>query len=357
MSVVVGFAFNSILHPPTPSPTPTISSPSSSSDQLWQIMVPQPNRSVIGSSTDCDQGKGCVGSTSFDKLGLSIYDARTTSISVTSSVSCLSLVVSGVSKSVSDTFSKSSESKLATPGQGSSTDVIIHSSTTSLSEILKMKTSLSTISSSNSAASRSPVPNGVNVVAPTPSAPSNLDFKSVSEALDASTKALTDVLAHDLSNLVEAADDFVSSVIEQTDKVIRQSKGKARELGERIQNLNEEVNYRNERAKKRAKELRKMGHDIVLATRGELKERTDRARRRARQLKQSVLESEVWRTSSCGKGHEGPFLCKAMRKKSEMREKKEHTELPEDGKNARTEKENHRSSLNRRGFRVRRHRF
>ena len=335
MSVVVGFAFNSILHPPTPSPTPTVNSPSSSSSQFWQILAPQPNRSVIGSLTDCDQGRGCVGSSSLDKVGLSIYDARTTSISITSSVSCLSLVVSGMSKSVSDTSSRSSESNLATPGQGSSTDITIRSSTTSLSEILKMTTSLSAISSSNSVATRSPV------VAPTPSAPSNLNFKSISEALDASTKALTDVLAHDFSNLVDAADDFVSSVIEQTDKVVRQSKGKARELGERIQNLNEEVNYRNGRAKKRAKELRKIGRDIVLATRGELKERTDRARNRARQLKQSVLESEVWRT--CRKDHKGP---------------EEHTELTENGRNARTEKENQRcSQVHRRGFRVRRHRF
>lgn len=347
MSVVVGFAFNSIINSPTPSPTPTVNSPSSSSGQLWQIIAPQPNRSVVGSSTSCDQIKGCIGSSSFDKLGLSIYDARTTSISITSSVSRKSLIVSGTSKFVG----VSSNSELAAAERGSSTDIIIRSATTSLSAI----------PSSNDDATRSSVPNGENMaVTPGSSASPNLNFKSVSMAFDAGTKALTDVLAHDFTNLVEAADGFVSSVIEQTDNVIRQSKGKARAIGEKIQYINEEVKYRNERAKKRAKELRKMGHDIVCGTRKELKERTDRARRRARQLKQSVLESEVWKT--CAKDQEDRedhFLCKPMGKKLEKREKGEHTKLKDDEKYARAEKENYRrpSQMHLKGFRVRRHRF
>jgi len=116
-------------------------------------------------------------------------------------------------------------------------------------------------------------------------------MKSISEAFDATTKALTETFGHDFADIVDAADELLTSFIEHTDNVIQQSKGKARALGEQIQNLNEEVVFRNERAKKRARELKKKGGDIVRAAKDELKERTRKARQRARELKQTVVDN------------------------------------------------------------------
>jgi exonuclease VII large subunit len=112
-------------------------------------------------------------------------------------------------------------------------------------------------------------------------------LKYISEAFDATTKALTEALG---SDLVDVADDILASFIEHTDSVVQQSKGKARALGEQIQNLNEEVASRNQRAKKRAKELKKKGGDFVRAAKEELKERTRRARHRARELRQTAVD-------------------------------------------------------------------
>jgi dsDNA-specific endonuclease/ATPase MutS2 len=116
-------------------------------------------------------------------------------------------------------------------------------------------------------------------------------LKSISEAFDATAKVLTEALGSDFTDVVDAADDFLTSFVEHIDNVIQQSKGKARALGEQIQNLNEEVMFRNERAKKRAKELKKKGGDIVRAAKEEMKERTKRARQRARELKQTVVDN------------------------------------------------------------------
>ena len=317
MSVVVGFALNTMFQPPTPSPTPTVNTPSSSN--IWQALAPQSNRSAVGSSTGFNQVKDNSIS-SFEQLALSIYDSRSTAISVTSP-SSISLIVPSTSKVLGDSASCSSK----TPeSQKPSTDVVIRSSAMSLSKVTKTITSLSTISSSNSVATvSSAFPSSATLrfgkdAIFEPTIPNHL--KSISEAFDATAKVLTDALGNDFADVVDAADDLLSSFIEHTDSVIQQSKGKARALGEHIQTLNGEVTFRNERAKKRAKELKKKGGDIVRAAKEELKERTRRARERARELKQTVVDNRNDALRVCAKRHKA---CERVFVKGEKHEDRE----------------------------------
>jgi hypothetical protein len=129
-------------------------------------------------------------------------------------------------------------------------------------------------------------------------AAASLKLNSVTDVLDATTKALAEAVGSDLAELVEAADDLLVNLREQTDNVIRQSKGKARAFGEQIQNLNEEMVSRNERAKKRARELKKKGEELVRGARKGFSERTTKAKRRARELKKTVVDggTEAWKT-------------------------------------------------------------
>lgn len=283
--MVMGFALNTMFQPPTPSPTPTISTPSSGISQVWQTLAP-PNRSVAGPSGFSQVKENSI--SSFEQLALSIYDSRSTAISVTSP-SSISLIVPPTSKAIADSASCSIK---IPDSQKPSTDVIIRSSAVSLSKVTQTVASLSTLSSSKSfAAIPSTSPSSVTGKDATFEPTVLNHIKSISDAFDASTKALTETLGNDFADIVDAADDLLTSFIEHTDSVIQQSKGKARALGEQIQNLNEEVVLRNERAKKRAKELKKKGGDIVRAAKEELKERTRKARQRARELKQTVVDN------------------------------------------------------------------
>ena len=326
MSVVMGLALNTMFQPPTPSPTPTISTPSSSNSQLWHAVVPQPNRS-LGPSTSFSQVKDCSFSCTFEQMALSIYDSRATAISVTSP-SSISLIVPSTSKSTANSASCS----IKIPDSKSSTDVAVRSAA-SLSKVPHTTALLSTVSSSSIVSS---VPSAItdrlskDVISGL-LLPNHL--KSIADAFDATTKALTEALGSDLA---DAADDLLTSFIERTDSVIQQSKGKARALGEQIQNLNEEVTFRNQRAKKRAKELKKKGGDIVRAAKEELKERTKKARKRARELREAAVDSGNSALKVCEKKRQA-------RQRIVERKKCEHRRHSR-GRGARVEKDKRRHS-------------
>jgi len=352
MSVVVGIAVNTMLHSPAPSPTPTVNSPSSGS-QVWQVVAPQPNRSALGPSTTYNQAKGCGMDSALEQLALSVYDTRGTLVSAVASSSHDTEVTS-----TSSAHKCKQCSKTPTDVQRVSTDVAVRSPSSSLSQIMETKSSLATVSSSSKAVATkssvvpSSIPNTVATDASTSSAGVNGNYKTISEALDATTKALTEAFSTDFGDLAVVADDLLSSFMEQTDNVIRQSKGKARALSEQIRNLNEEVISRNERAKDRARQLKKKGGDIVRVARDELKERTDKAKRRARRLSQTVIESgcEAWTAYGAQlpqEGGKGLVKSKLAKKRRERYEKwqarceqQKLARLERDKRQALVEKEN-----------------
>ncbi|KAF8968101.1 hypothetical protein BDZ97DRAFT_1800866 [Flammula alnicola] len=314
-----GFAFNTAFRPPTPSPTPTINTPSSSNGHLWGLFAPQPNRSVLTASPGCQHSKGgnTIDATpSLKDMAMSVFNPGNTALSVASPPSSMSLIVASTSKAVLDTTTTSFVTKCQQCGAKSgasaekpraSTDVVLRSTAaTSLSEVSHMKPPTSVIASRTDSRATILLA-GADRAGGIPTA-ANIKLNSVSEVLDATTKALAEAMGNDLAELVQTADELMVSIREQTDNVIRQSKGKARAFGEQMQNLNEEVVKRNTRAKKRARELKKKGEEMVRDARKELKEKTRRAkkelkektgkaRKRAKALRQSVVEggAEAWK--------------------------------------------------------------
>ncbi|KAF8910652.1 hypothetical protein CPB84DRAFT_1764270 [Gymnopilus junonius] len=337
MSIIMGFAFNTTFRSSGPSPTPTVNTPSSSNNALWAIFAPQPNRSVLMPSSGCTNAKACGTGNTADSspkdVALSVFDPDSTSLSVTPPPASKSLSVVGASRDVAEastTFhcqqcASSSSSKSVSDKPRTSTDMVIRSTATTLSEIYTMPSDSVTASRTESgsgstillgAAERlGAIPK--STVATAASAAANLKLNSMSEVLDATTKAIAEAVGTDLTELVEAADELLINLREQTDNVIRQSKGKARAFGEQIQNINDEFVRRNKRAKKRAKDLKEIGKDFVTGATKGIKDRTDKARKKARALKgsaveggteaakvlqRSVIESEAWKTYEKAQG-------------------------------------------------------
>ncbi|PPQ69079.1 hypothetical protein CVT26_003554 [Gymnopilus dilepis] len=312
MSIIMGFAFNTTFRPSSPSPTPTVNTPSSSNNALWAIFA-QPNRSVVTPSTNAKAcgSSGNAPESALKDVALSVFDPGSTSLSVTPPPASKSLsLTGGTSREISEVTtaspvmhceqcasSSSSKSALSDKPR-TSTDMVVRSTaTSSLSEIYTMPSGSATASRTDSgsgsaillgAAERlGVIPKSTVITAASAAAKLN----SMSEVLDATTKAIADAVGTDLTELVEAADELLVNLREQTDNVIRQSKGKARAFGEQIQNIPNEFVRRNKRAKKRAQDLKEMGKDFVVGASKGLKDRTDKARKKARALKGTVLES------------------------------------------------------------------
>ncbi|CAA7266845.1 unnamed protein product [Cyclocybe aegerita] len=369
MSIIVGFACNTAFRPASPAPTPTVNSSSSSSGNasLWNI-VAQPNRSVAAASGAYTHGKGCsVGNSviSSPTFALSVVNTGTTSLSVTlpPSSSSLSLIVASSSKALSavttTTPAKCYNCKGSTSDNTAATTDVVLRATTTLSEIPRLKPSSSTVVSRANAASVSSVlltegSTSKSTIASAASAAANLNLNTVSEVFDATAKALTEAVSSDLNELVEAADELFSSIIQQTDIVIKQSKGKARALGEQLQNLNEEVIARNEKAKKRAKELKKKGEDMMRGAKEEFKERSDRAKSRARVLRKTMMDggTEAWKTYGRAQGEwEEKLLGKVGRKEKQSKKNRRNERRASDKENVATSGGSQRRIWNPRGSR------
>ena len=282
MSIIMGFAFNTAFRSSSPTPTPTINTPSASNSHLWGLFAPLPNRSVVSPSANTAPIKD---------MALSVFNPGTTALSVTSPSVSKALAVASSSKSVveitsaSTSYTKCLYCKSASDKPRTSPDLVILSeSPTALSEV-HMKSPISVVSRTEVSSSGDPKATTSNTKV----------ISSVSDVLDATSKALENV-GNDIADLAEAADEFMVSLRTQRDHIISQSKGKARALSEQIQNLNEEMIYRNERAKTRARELKKRGEELLWNTQEGLKKRTERARMRAKELGKSVLESDAWVT-------------------------------------------------------------
>ncbi|KAF9532612.1 hypothetical protein CPB83DRAFT_847066 [Crepidotus variabilis] len=391
LSIVAGFAFNTAIHPAPIVPTPTVNAPSTSSNQIWAVVSPQPNRSVLAVTSPYTH-KGYSVASTLEELALSVYDAHTTSISITSQPSSMSLIVASTSKAVAEVVSTSPMPKnnhrsnvSGSNKPRSTTDVVVHSSSaTALSEIPQLKTSLSVVTSSTKTLSQvastssqasCSTSTGSSSAKPSSSSTSS-NFKHVSNAFDVTTKVINEVVNNDLNELIGAADELLATILTQTESVIRQSKGKARAmLGEQIQNvqnLNEGVVARNEKAKQRAKDIKAKGHQMMKGAKEELLERTERAKKRARELKQSVVESgsEAWKTYE--KAHEeweGVLLGKSVNnggkreerrayrrgrrdeRKEKMAERRDMRKHSKQERHARADKENVRQpGLGWRGF-------
>ena len=124
-----------------------------------------------------------------------------------------------------------------------------------------------------------------------PSKSTSLSLKvvdSLSEALDIRVKALAEDIRNDFDDLMELLDDLSQSFRRQSQSTMEQSKSKASAICE-------SVVHRNDRAREKAKELKKIGEELIVAA-GELfRERTDVARKKARSIGFNKVLFEIWR--------------------------------------------------------------
>ncbi|KAF9557425.1 hypothetical protein CPC08DRAFT_50077 [Agrocybe pediades] len=317
MSLIMGFAINTAFRPPTPSPTPTVNTPSSSSGPLWGILAPQPNRSTLnpsasrGNSKTCESGQTHKGLSSFKDMALSVFIPGSTSLSLTPLPASKGLSVPSTSKglTVAPASSKcaqceASTSKASPPPPRQSTDIALRSpDATSLAEIPVVTPAISSMASRTDGGSTIILGGTIgalpkSTISTAASAAVNLNLNHVTEVLGAKGKAIAEAVANDYSEIVEAADGLLSSLREQRDTVIRQSKGKARAFGEQLQNINEALEYRHNRAKRRARDLSAKGGAVLSSAGKLLKDGTMRAQGRAKGIKQTLVEgsSEAWKT-------------------------------------------------------------
>lgn len=309
MSIVMGFAFNTVFRPVTPTPTPTTSTPSSSNGHLWGIFAPQPNRSILAPSSV----NGAKGSNSdlavnpsLKDMAISVFNPGSTSLSMTSSSSsAVSLSVASSSKGTPDSTIKcqqcGSGSKLGTADKSrAATDMILRSTTATSVAAVPHKTitpSGSIIASTADQESETTILLGgaeripKSTAGTTASGASGFNFNSVSEMFDATTKALVEAVGNDLAELVEVTDDLMLTIRDH------QWKGKARVIGDQLQNFNEVVMSKHERAKMNARAFGKKAGDFMREATEPLRAGTGRAQKKAKEQMQSLIEggAEAWK--------------------------------------------------------------
>lgn len=112
---------------------------------------------------------------------------------------------------------------------------------------------------------------------------------SLSEFVDATKKALLDIVQHD--ELAQALEALMQAIRRQIYAVLHEYKSTT-------QLILDQFTYRNNRAKGKARELKQKGERILSSAAEELKKRTERARKRASTVKETLLgsQAEAWRT-------------------------------------------------------------
>jgi len=150
---------------------------------------------------------------------------------------------------------------------------------------------------------------------------SSLNLKlvdSLSQVVDASMKALEEVIGHDFKELMGALDALMRAIGDQAAMIISDSKSRAQLLRERL-------NYRNERAKGKARELKEMGEQLVSHAGERLRARAEIARTRAQSLKKTFMSTSAWRTYAQAHGEWSEKLDTKRREGGKRRDRKRET--------------------------------
>ncbi|KAJ8072472.1 hypothetical protein PM082_016031 [Marasmius tenuissimus] len=155
----------------------------------------------------------------------------------------------------------------------SSKDVIIRSSSTTLTEASTSHVPVASTVTTSSERETSAVAHRV--------------VDSLSEIVEVAIKAVVEVLHHDFAEMLMAVNELVNSIHRRTRMVVKQSKNT-------VQIVREQFHYRNERAKNKARELTEKGFRLASYAGNAFVGRTHVAKKRAQSLKEEVASSEAW---------------------------------------------------------------
>ncbi|KAJ7035023.1 hypothetical protein C8F04DRAFT_1259380 [Mycena alexandri] len=291
LSLIMGFAVNTGFRSPAPTPavvtvTPAQTAPST----FWNMFGTAPNSSVASLTIAPAASTMAIMPSTLKDFAVAVFNPATTtaaSVPVASTSAAASTPTASGSGAAGSVVGQSKSMTLAEKAK-STKDIIVRPST-----------ALSNPSSPKSPPTHAPSVGGsmkkvVTTALPVKeSAPvSSLSLKlvdSLSQVVDASMKALEEVVGHDFKELMGALDALMRAIGDQAAMIISDSKSRAQLLRERL-------NYRNERAKGKARELKEMGEQFVSHAGERLKARAEIARTRAQSLRKTFMSTTAWRT-------------------------------------------------------------
>ncbi|KAF7374906.1 hypothetical protein MSAN_00376700 [Mycena sanguinolenta] len=309
--MIMGFTVNTFFRVPTPTPAAVNLSPATTAppSSFWNMFGTTSNSSVAPlSTTTAPTSYALVMPSTLKEMALAVLNPATTTATTTPTVQVNSI---SVAPPPSDACGSGGESKPKTPSEKSKStkDVIV-----------RPPTSLSNPSPNKAPPTHTPsVDPSVGKVSPLPlleSAPvTSLSLKlvdSLSQVVDATMKALEEVVGRDLKELMTAIDTLMRAIGVQVSTILADSKSQA-------QILREVLKYRNERAKGKARELMQTAEQFMSSASERLKARAEIAKTRAKTLTKTFMGSSVWRTYA--EAH-GEWIEKLEAKREKRRERK-----------------------------------
>ncbi|KAF7327746.1 hypothetical protein MKEN_00354200 [Mycena kentingensis (nom. inval.)] len=317
LSIIMGFAANTVFRPPTMAPTPAntpyVPAHTTPPATFWGMFGTAPNSSVTPISTPVVTTNMGVMPSTLKDLALAVFNPATTTPLAGSSSASSAPAPSGLSKGNAPIEPEVKRGKI-------NTDMIVRPQT-SLSEpaVSPKARSASTAVGNNGCKRRKLTP----IVPDESASVTSLSLKlgdSLSEVAEAAMKALETVLPWDLRELMFAFDGLLQAIGRQTTIILEDTKSQVKVLRERLV-------QRNERAKRRARELKDAGQRIALEAGYRIRTRADVARTRAHMLRDKLVSTsvEVWRTYAQAHGEWSEKLeTKAKRGRGKKRERSIH---------------------------------
>jgi len=285
--LIIGFAVNTAFRSPSLVPTPAnipLSPAYTTPSTFWAMFGTTPNSSFAPVSTAPTVGTMAIMPSTLKDFALAVFSSATTTSSVqvsaitpASSFSAYGSVMSGFA---------AGESKPARSERAMMSKDVILRPQTALSNpaSLKMPPTFTPSVNGNSGKVALPIDDSVSVT--------SLSLKlvdSLSEVVDATLKALENVVPLDMQELMTALDELIRAIGRQTSTMLADSKSRAQILRERLR-------YRNERAKERAQQLKEMGEQFLSLAGEQLRARAEIAKTRAHSLKTSIMSANIWCT-------------------------------------------------------------
>ncbi|KAF8227305.1 hypothetical protein L208DRAFT_1405696 [Tricholoma matsutake] len=260
MSLIVGFAANTAFRMPS-------SGMSAPSTTFWKIFGTENNRTSVFATT-AEATKPIV-TTTVKNVALSILSPVTTSLTTSSSPSAAGSIstTSKVESIESKPFAWIDRAKLAQ-------DIIVRPTTQ--------------LSADTTKPSMTMIPHAQSIAGPSKATLGSRVVDSLSEVLDTRVRTLVEDVRSDFDELMESFDELSRAIRRQTQSTMQQSKSKANAICE-------SVVYRNDRARGKAKELKKIGKELIVAASEHFKGRTDIAKNKARDMGHSLVPFETWR--------------------------------------------------------------
>lgn len=307
LSLIMGFAVNTVFRSPSLVPPPAVApiAPAHTTPStFWNMFGTSSNSSVAPLSTAAPTGNVAIMPSTLREFALAVFNPATTTPPV--EVGSIS-----VAPSPSGACGGTGEGKPVTWSEKtkSTKDVILRPSTALSNPLPPKSPPTHTPSVGGNIGKVTPLP--VDKSAPVTS----LSLKvadSLSEVVDATMKALEEVVGRDLKELMAALDDLMRAIGRQATLIVADSKSRAQILRERL-------HHRNERAKEKARELKQMGGQFVSFAGERFKARAEIAKTRAHSLKKSFMSTTVWRTYA--QAH-GEWVEKLETKRGKRRDRK-----------------------------------